>query len=1846
MKFTLPQQDIYIDQLIHPNEPIYNIGGKIEIKGNLNIEIFNKAYTELIKQHDAMRIIIAGDPENISNTILDENTSKLGLVDFSHSKNPFEEATLYMQKEFITPFALFDGNPLHIFTLVKVTDNYHYLLSIYHHIIIDGWGISLMFMRLVQNYNEIFEFGNVRTIYPFSYNCFIEDDASYQNSDSFSEDRLYWRQKFQFLPENLLEKIDDTIKINKSSRKELIIKREVYNQLNTLALEYKCSTFNLILGILYTYFGRKHQNNDFAIGLPVLNRNKSKFKKTAGLFMGVSPLRIAFDFDYSLKDLITNIKNQLRDDYRHQRFPLGKLIQDLEVFTEKQRLFNITLSYEKHNYTANFQNTETKVIPLTHESEQVALAIYIREFDESEDVKIDFDYNLNYFDALRISETVNHFENLIKVILVTPNKKLKEFDYLTKSERDRLLTTFNDTYVDYPKEKTLIDLFDEQAEKTPLKEAVKDDFQSYSYFEINKLSNQIGQYLIATYGERDISPIAVLLGRSANMIAVLLGILKSGRPYIPLDPTFPNERLSYIINNSRSKIIISEKKYELDGVEDVEIVALENILEGINAFEDRRSNKILPKDTAYIIYTSGSTGNPKGVEIRHQSLLNFLTSIQKKPGIKTGDIFFSVTTYSFDISILEFFTPLLSGATLYIANQEILADPSNIIQKLKEIQPTLIQATPSFYQMLFNAGWLGDKGLKILCGGDLLSEALAVKLIDYNLEVWNMYGPTETTIWSSIKRIEHPKDASNIGKPIDNTQFYILDSFLSPKPIGTSGAIYIAGDGLASGYYRNETLTKEKFIKNPFNETVLIYETGDVGKWNEDGEIKFLGRNDNQVKIRGYRIELGDIESVILQFSKTLKEVVVEAKKVNQEKVLVAYLISTSDINELGLRNFLVKKLPGYMIPNFYVKLDSLPLTPNGKINRKELPDIESKDILKNEYVKPRNEIEHHLIKIWQEVLFIERIGTADSFFELGGHSLKASVIIHRILVELKIVVKLVDFFNNPTINSLTNFILLNNMTNDLVLSTSSKTDISDLATPPQMRMYFLQNLDQKSTAYNMPVFYNIKGQINFEKFKKALEKTIYQHEILRTYFIIEDTILKQFSTSSSNVNIEYYSIFDDESENKILDSFIRPFNLNEYPLFRVAIVNKGDNNYLILLDFHHILIDIISAEIIFEDFISHYTEEKTIKSAVTYKDAIKEVFFLEHNKERLFWKKYLKEYQRKEFPLDYKRESKGRFNGKKYEFDLENEIIGEIKRKSAELDVSLFQILISMISIWMSKIQKTDEIFLGVPVSGRDKIPEKRVAGLFVNTLPLKISVNAFNSVAEQINNVKNNVLTVLEHQNLQFDEILDEIKYKRELNRNPIFDVLVSYQNCDNSNIEKRFETEIEKINTENNSSILDLSISVIENNDSIKLAFEYNDFLLKLTTVEYLSNDLIHVINESCKNPKLLISDITVGEYNNKDNVTPQKTERNKSKPKNADDRENNIENESLQLIWSKILGGLNFNDNDDFFDIGGDSLKALILLNRVNKVFNVDINLNTFIENPTFEALSDMVNSSKKNKTTESLYSPIYNFRNNNKSNKFFLVHDVSGDTNAYNSLVPYLSSDFDVYGLNFYEKPKKYPTNITVEKIAKKYVDAILAMVSDSNNIYIAGWSAGAIIAFEITRQLEKINRNVEKLILIDAGLSNIKEEKRFTKEAETKWIENHLMMNDFENDLMIPYMNLEEMWLYFINNLKIKNDVLGVVKNKLKLKMSGLPFIDINEDLDTLFSKINLMRTINLSVDNYKNDKKINAETIIVKGSNSDIDINIKKWYTIIDKIKFDEIEADHFSILKHKDMIKLIKKI
>lgn len=622
--------------------------------------------------------------------------------------------------------------------------------------------------------------------------------------------------------------------------------------------------------------------------------------------------------------------------------------------------------------------------------------LYLHIESTADGMSTEFTFDSQLFDPATISRTAEHFEILLNGIAANPNESIARLPLLSEAERNQVLLDWNQTHFDYPRHQCVHHLFEEQARRTPQAVAVVFEGRELIYAELDRRSNQLANYLLK-FGIGPDALVALCVERGFDMVVGLLGILKAGAAYVPLDPAFPAERLTFMLEDSEAPVLLTQRHLvETLPANRSKMVCLDSEWEQIEreTVQNPRVG-VTPENLAYTIYTSGSTGKPKGVQVLHRGVVNFLASMAREPGMSSTDRVLSVTTLSFDIAGLEIYLPLSAGASVEIVSREVAADGTELLHQLNKSHATVMQATPATWRMLIEAGWEGTPGLKILCGGEALSQKLAEQLVERCASLWNMYGPTETTIWSTLSQVKPGHNAVLIGHPISNTQIYILDRLLQPTPIGVAGELHIGGDGVARGYFKRPDLTQSKFIPDPFSRDpgARLYKTGDLARYLRSGEVEFLGRIDHQVKIRGFRIELGEIETALRQHPDISEVVVIDREDTPGDKRLVAYLVPEQDAQPgIGeLRAFLKERLPEYMVPSMFVPLKSMPLTPNGKVNRRALPAPDKSELAtKSQRVPPRDETEAGLAEIWEQVLGVKPIGVRDNFFELGGHSLLA----------------------------------------------------------------------------------------------------------------------------------------------------------------------------------------------------------------------------------------------------------------------------------------------------------------------------------------------------------------------------------------------------------------------------------------------------------------------------------------------------------------------------------------------------------------------------------------------------------------------------------------------------------------------------------------------------------------------------------------------------------------------------------------------------------------------------------------------------------------------------------------
>ncbi|MEM8908165.1 MAG: amino acid adenylation domain-containing protein, partial [Bacteroidota bacterium] len=650
-------------------------------------------------------------------------------------------------------------------------------------------------------------------------------------------------------------------------------------------------------------------------------------------------------------------------------------------------------------------------------------------FADGADFLFTFEYNSDIFLPETAKRMARHFEQLISAVVEQPDVPIRNLDFLNTEEQQTLIQAFNQTEAEYPSQQTFLDLFEERVKVHPEKTALVFEGKPQSYAVLHQQANRLANHLLVQ-GLEPAALVAICLDRSVEMIVALLAVAKAGAAYIPLDPNYPLERIHYIIEDAQSQWTISEKNYQslLPQQAGQQLILMDQHQDQIKAqSSETPTHRPSPNDLVYVIYTSGSTGHPKGVMIEHRALLNFLCSMQKQLDMSEAARLLAVTTYSFDIAYLELYLPLITGAQIILAGSETTADGYFLQELLQHSSPTHLQATPATWQLLLDCGWTNAEQLVILSGGEAISEALKNKLCALSEQpVWNLYGPTETTIWSSASQLLATEPV-HIGRPIANTQIYILDTsgpLGTPAlaPIGVAGELCIGGAGLARGYLNRPELSAEKFIANPFVSGQKLYRTGDLAKWLPNGAINYLGRIDHQVKVRGYRIEPGEIEAT-LQKHESIKQAIVVARPDSMgSNRLLAYCQghpNQSALDKGELQRWLKTQLPTYMIPSIFIELSEWPLTPNGKINRLALPDPDAQVLINPEYCAPRNEIETQLAEIWQNLLVIDRIGVHDDFFLLGGHSLLATRVISNIRKTFAIKLPIRTLFELTTIAEL-----------------------------------------------------------------------------------------------------------------------------------------------------------------------------------------------------------------------------------------------------------------------------------------------------------------------------------------------------------------------------------------------------------------------------------------------------------------------------------------------------------------------------------------------------------------------------------------------------------------------------------------------------------------------------------------------------------------------------------------------------------------------------------------------------------------------------------------------------------
>ncbi len=1004
----------------------------------------------------------------------------------------------------------------------------------------------------------------------------------------------------------------------------------------------------------------------------------------------------------------------------------------------------------------------------------------------------------------------------------------------------------SNTIASPPMFSTIVELFVQQAKKHPSQQAIVFNNQAMDYQTLDRTSNQLAHYLINKFSIQLEDLVGVQIDRSEWLIIAQLAILKTGAAFVAIDPAYPEARIKEIKTNSSCHITVEEGLIkDFLKVQSAQPTALPQI-------------NIQAHNLAYVIYTSGSTGTPKGVMIEHRSLINLCYWHCETFQVNTlsrGTLFAGV---GFDVSIWEIYPYLLSGASLYpIADRAIRYDLDRLCAFLEGNEISHAFIPTQICQELVNCEYsLND--IMILTAGELLKLSKA-----NNLNIYNNYGPTEYTVITSFYKVgKEMTGPIPIGKPISNTEMLILSEELSLKGTNEVGELCIAGIGLARGYLNREKLTQEKFVAHPFVDGERMYKTGDLAKYLPDGNIEFVGRIDDQVKIRGYRIELGEIEYFLAQYKKVRNSLVM-AKEKDGDKYLVAYYASAETINPEILVDHLAANLPEYMVPTYFVHLKNLPLNANGKIDKAALPEPHLDQ--EGNYVAPSTFVEKQLQKIWAEILKLDKskISITNSFFSMGGHSLKALRLINKIARQLKVSIGIEAVFSCKNIQNLATLIENSKSVDYQAIHAAKDADFFPLSFA-QQRMYVLHQLDKDSLTYNVPNVLRIKGALDKERLENCFQQLVARHESLRTSFENHATGPMQKIAKSCDFTLEEYNS-EEEKVNSLIRQLIQPFDLAKAPLQKIALICLAEEDHLLFMDFHHIIIDGVSYETLMEELGALYSSVRLPKLSLQYKDYAvwqQSVAYLEkQEKSKQFW---LDEFSAPteilELPEDFQRPSIRKGAGDTLYFDLPSAQSKALEKFAEEEGLSMYMLLLSLFTILLSRLGNQEEVVIGTPVSGREHDDLEGLIGVFVNTLAIKNQVQKDLDFRSYLAQVKSKTIDCFKHQNFQYDELVKALDWKRDLRHNPLFDVLFAYEKFEDS-LPSIPGMAISTFEQESYSAQFDLSFTAQKLASGFRFSLNYATDLFKSSTIERFATCFKNIINQVVENKEIKIEDLNL-------------------------------------------------------------------------------------------------------------------------------------------------------------------------------------------------------------------------------------------------------------------------------------------------------------------------------------------------------------------------------------------------
>lgn len=1447
----------------------------LDVSGEIDLSLFEKAWNLTIQTNEMLRAVFRWEAvDNPIQIILNEFHLYPEFHDFSGKSNKEAQQSIQeiKNRERKRTFDLQREVPFRV-VLCKCEKNRFQIIISNHHILYDGWSSGIILTEFLTTYTQYARLKEPGKPVKTTFKEFIKwtRDRDTGNREEFWRDYLNGYDTHADLSIKKRGNGPGNIKnVHISFTKEM--KRDVEGFVKTRRTT-PASLFYCAWGILL----QKYNNSrEVVFGTTVSGRSAKVqgIEDIVGLFINTLPLRVQTGPGETVEALLSKVDKALLRREEHETAALVD-INTYSELTGQEELFDSILVIE--NYPLDRQLMQQKgelsvdsyeMVETTHYDLTVGISV-------SEEIDVSFIYNEGVFDNRDIKNMSHHFLNIIRGI-VFDGMTISGIEMITPEEKDKILYEFNNTAADYPADKTIHRLFEEQVRRTPDAVALNGSYKTYktymTYKELNRKSDQLASRL----KEKGVGPgtvAAIMRERTPELLTGILGILKAGGAYLPIDPAFPEERKQYMLKDSNAGVLVTDQ--------------LTQLTQFIQPTQPTRLTP--PTQPCYVIYTSGSTGNPKGVLIEHAQLVNFVYHMYNgyNRDFSPRDRCLSLTNITFDVSVCEFFLPLSFGSCIVLLSDEEKSNVYDLAGMIVERGITFAYIPPGFLEDI-------DTGLrsrnsrpgldKILVGVEPIPDSVLEDYLRLNpsMQIINGYGPTETTICATTYRYrsQNPEEETvPIGRPLSNTAILLLDRDDRPVPVGIPGEICISGAGVGRGYLNRPGLTAEKFVSltaYPLHLTPF-YKTGDLARWLQDGNIQFLGRIDHQVKIRGHRIELGEIENQLLRHPSVKKTVVIAGETGNRDKTLCAYVVpaSAESLEVSGLRSYLSGRLPRYMIPSYFVRLDEIPLTPSGKVNRKALPGIEIKP--GETYTAPGDDVERELAEIWGEVLSIEssHIGMDDDFFSLGGHSLKAASLISKIHKILNVKIPMDFLFENPTIVRLARYVKEVKKDRYVSIPKAEKREYYPLS-GAQKRLYITGYMEEESVVYNVQNLVRLEGGFSLRKLEETFKTLIARHESFRTSFHVIDETPVQKIHETVDFALEEFPLTPYRQFLPLISHFVRPFDLARPPLLRAGLLKTGEGNFILMTDIHHIIADGVSMGVFVKEFAALYRGEELPPLRIQYKDFSlwrREIDESPGGREAMgrqeaFWlKEFEGEVPRLNLPLDFTRPPILEYDGAVVVFELDGESAALLKKTALEEDATLFTVLLAIVYVLLNKMCDLDDVVVGTPVSGRGHADLEKVMGLFVNMLVLRNRPTADKTFRDFLKEVKGKTLSALDNRDYPYEELVDTLAVTRDPGRNPLFDVLFVWEDPD---IELGHitppgsasgELKLTPYKVEKTKAMFDIILTSTELGGKMTFSINYRTSLFKRETIESMSMNFKEVLSAVIKNPGSKLGDITI-------------------------------------------------------------------------------------------------------------------------------------------------------------------------------------------------------------------------------------------------------------------------------------------------------------------------------------------------------------------------------------------------